>query len=748
MSGYIYLLYVFILSIPLEYEKQFKIGCTSKPIGRFENYSTYLGGKEYTMYFIKIIKVPYILRKRFHSYVKKGELYEYAEIYLHSIYNNIRINNPSSKRKTEFFTTDILPDIKDIESHLKNANIEYSIESNYLIDKNTFKNIQTDPNHEFNECKGKSKSKSKDIKKPKFQTDPNEEKRIIEKYIHKPILFFTELILFNRPLRAIQRELWDTLLKMTDFNGIIKWPTGTGKRIAIMMLVINIYIKSLTSKNPIRIAIVSNKNDIFEGNPWNEYKMLEVFGINVVKAFDGKFSKLKLNDKQSYLIVVTHQAVINMDEEIHNIKNLNLDALIYDEVQNITGNKLYNYLKQNKPRFLLGLSFTEYTDDVEQNTKLDELFNKKYISTCNFDRAISEGWINKCIYSIFTYDNNTIDKNKIIDIIKFKIQERITTNNWKTKKIIAWVPEGNLLVNEYRDLIKKTTDWIVFDNPNDEIFKQPNNTDKPYCLILYQQAREGYDRNGMEFGFTIGSSKAHLYVQQMGRVQRIDYENQLAELLIFTHKNHDEINEIKTKLNKYMNSTDYIDPNIYSIEDYKTRDCKSLDQEYLDEMQQVKQRYLQEMKQIKQKKDEEQSKQINDVIKLNQQICEAKQKEKIFESKSIIEKYKQCKKENLLNKIIDPDDYKSRKGIYYIDNPKKYFEECWISWYDFLGIDDTMPIEKFKQNTKELWIQSSNNITIFKDMCKKNNLPYFDYEGLYKSIPDNIFFEIDNGRRK
>ena len=60
----------------------------------------------------------------------------------------------------------------------------------------------------------------------------------------------------------------------------------------------------------------------------------------------------------------------------------------------------------------------------------------------------------------------------------------------------------------------------------------------------------------------------------------------------------------------------------------------------------------------------------------------------------------------------------------YIDDPVKYFENCWTSWYHFLGINcETFP------ETKTDWIRACKNqvFTSWSDYTERHD----------KSFPDN-----------
>jgi hypothetical protein len=232
---------------------------------------------------------------------------------------------------------------------------------------------------------------------------------------------------------------------------------------------------------------------------------------------------------------------------------------------------MYDHLINNRPDHLIGISATPYTDDEVQNRKIDDLFQQIYISECSYERAIKEQYINPCKFNIYGYEkcNQMIDK--ITDIIERKIRIRNDLKIWKRKKFIIWIPENNEKKNEYIKYFEVKKKWKVFTDINDREFKQYNTTDIPWCLVLCQRGREGYDRKDIEFGVSIGNSANHLYIQEQGRSQRIDYDGKLSELLIFTDK--DKIDDVIEGISKYM-CGDYIGE-IGNIEDIDIEEVES-----------------------------------------------------------------------------------------------------------------------------------------------------------------------------
>ena len=366
--------------------------------------------------------------------------------------------------------------------------------------------------------------------------------------------FIKEFILLGKELRSIQKELWDKLIKdRENINGLIQWPTGTGKRIAIIMIIIILYIYYKSIGKSFRCVVAANRNDIFDGSAWEEYEMIKNCGLPVFKGSKGKlkdkYEGIKKNE--SFLLITTHHSLVkdksdDLSEDGNRLKDLDIDCMIYDETQNITSPAMYEYLKNNKPKHLVGISATPETDDEEQNKKIEDLFMGKYLSKCSYKYAIDQGWINNCKFYLEEYPNN---KEDVLNKINTLIQWRKSRNMWKTKKFIIWVPSCRNEQNEYYEYIEEHyPTWTIYDKLSN--FDKDNLNDEPMCLILCQTGREGYDRKDIEFGVHIGDSATHLYIQEQGRSMRKDYDNKLSELLIFCSE--DKMYDLDSKIPEYM----------------------------------------------------------------------------------------------------------------------------------------------------------------------------------------------------
>lgn len=748
MSFYIYLLKTLLL----QYENAFKIGCTGDYSTRLPGYGGYLGEIEYEADVIEIKEVPYEIKSKYRYKVDNHRLCNYAEAYLHDLYKSSRVTNPTSNRMTEFFNScEKSPNIDDIIIKLKQVNI---------IAEKIGKYDKMDHLQDFKKEKTKSKTTNRE-KRVQFEENNEEEERIQNEYFCNPYSFITNMILngFSK-LRQIQDELWNTLKEDPDnINGIIQWPTGTGKRIAIIMVVIVLYIHYKKKGKNFRCVIAANRNDIFQGDAWNEYQLIKYIGLKVYKGHNGELSKLDIKDDESFLLVTTHQSLIkegkntidDLSDNFKKISKLKIDCMVYDETQNITSSKMYDYLIKGEIIHLIGVSATPKTDDEEQNKKITKLFHDKIISNCSYQVAIENEYINPCEYNIYGYDKDSDSIEKITNIINRQISSRIDENIWFRKKFIIWIPENNSKKDEYIDHFMKNTNWKIFKDINDKSFESINNTENPWCLVLCQKGREGYDRKDIEFGVSIGNSATHLYIQEQGRSQRKDYDGKKSELLIFTDK--EKIDEVEGKINEYMGEN-YIGE-IGFIDDITIED-DNIENEKIIHLTQEKKKIEERVKQLEESLKNEKENQKKEKIRKRKDeketslINHEKNKQrKEYSYLSLEKQYEYAKKENRNLKIIDDNDYKDKKvsNLYYQDNPTVYFEGVWKGWYDFLEIPYKLNLNDFKAKTQNIWKETHGNYQDFTKKCKLLGYPYFDYIGLYGKTIDDIHRQESTRRR-
>jgi hypothetical protein len=743
----------------IEYEKQFKIGCTGNPLSRFTGYGGNYGGKEYEMEIIEILSIPSTIKGKFQNSIGEDRLCNYAEAVLHSYYGKYRQQQPTSGQSTEFFINDPFrfPAIDELKQILNDNGINCEISE--PLNKDTLNTVG-----KYNKIKRDNSNREPKSTKPVTKLSDLE---IKEEYFNDLLSFIKNEILNHMDLRSIQKELWDVLNQNSDdlgriLNGIIKWPTGTGKRIAIILVILFIFKKYRETGKILRLAVITHRNDICD-TAWSEYELLEKLGLRVIKGYEGNFHKCNIPEDESYVLIATHQALTqNCDKG--NIKKL--DMIIYDEVHHIAGDEMFEYLKDNKPNYLIGISATPKTKDKNQNERIDTLFGEHYISECTYKRAIQEKWINDCEYSIYTYPKNRAPKEKILNIIGNKIEERKGKNLWRKKKIIIWIPSpeddtnAKELIPIYEECINRLyPNWKVFLDIKDERFKNDNLSEDPWCLLLCQKGKEGYDVKGIEFGISIGNSEIHIYVQEQGRSQRIDYEGQLSEFLIFANYDEDVDDEfskqedITNRLTDYMGD-DYIgfvgNINEVEISLYEPSSESIRNSERMAQARAELEAAIAEGEELDRREMSEYLKKREDKKKQSKINFETQIKQRDFKAKPIKNQYELAQEENKRLNIQDDDCYRNKKAenLYFQEKPMEYFGNEWNHWYDFLRIPKpTMGKDEFKNNTQGKWNDLNKDPGEFKKWCKANGFPYFDYNGLYDKGINDIMSEGNSKRR-
>ena len=292
-----------------------------------------------------------------------------------------------------------------------------------------------------------------------------------------------------------------------------------------------------------------------------------------------------------------------------------------------------------------------------------------------------------------------------------------------------------------------------------------NDSKDPWCLILCQKGREGCDLNGIEFGVTIGNSSSHIHVQQQGRSQRVDYEDQLSELLIFTSYENEGYQYSDNKNNESSIRKDIIDGiTHYMGDDYiglikNICDISSVEEN--EEDLKIKRKRaeieIKEAELIKQREELDRMEEEDikkKILNVNDKEIDSKNeyhKNKEFHDANLSKQYKMSKEENKRLKIKAKDDYYDRKSEnrYYKEDPKGYFKDIWENrWYDFLGIEINLSEDDFREQTKDIWIEIGGNHDKFAEKCKSKGLPYFDYIELYGKTPIEIHEGPRNKRRK
>lgn len=345
-------------------------------------------------------------------------------------------------------------------------------------------------------------------------------------------------------LRRNQDELWgiwETLLKTSEsYKGIVHWPTGTGKTVGMLILIIILH-QHLAAKGEIyRGILVAPQNNILD-TLIKHIRLLRHWGIEVLEGHNASFNKLSIPNTKPFLLVTTHAALA--DKEAWK-RFPSLNHIHYDEVHKITGEQFYDGVMQsiatwNIP-YITGTSATPKTSDPEQHEKLSRLFgNGPPLHCVTVEEAVQEGWIAKPHFLATSLEGNAI-QGFLQEIHNF-----LQSHKLRCGKVIVYLEEKAMV----REALRLSATWpykryhalgseedvgsfgIV---GTDEEFVAANPTGEPQLLFACQRYREGSDISGVDFvAFLMGrTTSAHIIAQIVGRAMRMDYPGKVATCLL------------------------------------------------------------------------------------------------------------------------------------------------------------------------------------------------------------------------
>ena len=745
-----------------------KIGSTQDPYNRHGNYGGYFSSEKYEMYLLQILKLPLTHRMeckkkynyRYHEYVEKELLHKHYKIF--------SVINPSSNTKNEFFTCDIT--MYNICSILK----ENGLQEGVHFRERTENILECEEYKKISRSKTKKKVDEHEIDEHVY--DEADVEQDIEDYymyilFHRwynrvfPIKRFIEEQILRNKLRDIQTNLYVEIQKKLNkeecIKGIVKWATGVGKRIGIIICILLLNEHYSKKRKPCRLVLCSHRNDIFGGKAMRDYELLDKKGIKIIKGTHGKFKESLEEitscdaDNRSWLLITTHQALTGTDEDISNFKNLHKDVLIYDEVQRITGDQLYKSILDNMPEHLLGFSGTPFTSDEEQNKKLLQLFGlekEEYISQCSCLEAIAKGYINNFKINIHLLQSDEDIHRYAKEATLMTIDRRKQDNMWLHKKIIhncgskidyiksaytafegtditRFIPEQN--EKQLKELLCKT---------NVSSFEKVLNSNDDEILFTCQTYREGSDISGIEFvNIVIEGDKAlHLIAQIKGRADRIDYPNQLSETNIFISDKEDTVPKLLTGLSNEL------DIPINDIHNYVDVVNSSHDTQIETESQRELREHNEKTKELEQKVLKE------TLEKMNKDKSDLQNKIKIYQDKqkiSYVSKDKFIEICNELNIRLHKDALERIDEINKKNNLKMTeanIHDLNIEWYKFNPEYYQNPVECI-ESIKKIFYNNKKEIRLMK---RKDRHKYFNSIDPkippYDKVKDLLLYYGDN----
>ena len=528
--------------------------------------------------------------------------------------------------------------------------------------------------------------------------------------------FFNTFLKGKSP-RRIQDELWDTFegicandtLLDSIYTGIVQWPTGTGKTIAILLLIV------LAKEHCKKIGtiytglLVSPRNDIFNTIS-TEFNKLSEFGIRLYDGSNGKLSSLTIPTNQHVLVMACPQSLINDETGMKRLSNI--AHLHFDEVHRSTGELYFQLLKKMLPiwktQFLTGTSATPKTSDREQHRKLAELFGDpcRIIHKCDVDEAVREGWIATPRFTVSTTPKNQGEGpnhgayiKALVLGISNSIQSKKDRGLWRGGKVIAYLPSidaAKSAAAEARNIIPEASIYLAIGERTDREFVDSPADGSIRILFACDRYREGSDIKGLDMtAILIGKTiSAYILIQIQGRSLRTDYAGKEGWCLIVSPCEEDETEQ---------NVLDRIVLNILTFVGDSRPLVKSDIEKYVET-------YFGDVL-IE-----------GTVISKDETVAriQAAYERTEYSKRTPKERYDTVRRLNIELGIRSKDEYASRASEHskYVEDPKAYFKDSWVSWYDFLGVDtNAFP------PTKSKWVSACKDIGLTTWKLYKQNCP-------------------------
>lgn len=552
------------------------------------------------------------------------------------------------------------------------------------------------------------------------RTDAREEKDLMEEQLEdleENDLFdkFCRVFLPGRIPRRIQVELWNLFEKICGtpeeiaYRGIVQWPTGTGKTIAMLMLIVLMADRCKRRSVTYRGLLVSPKNDIFDTIS-NDFKKLSEFGV---KLFDGSHARLSslVIPKDQHILVMASQSALTNETVLKKLPPMT--HVHYDEVHRITGKLYFNLLKDMlvawKTEVLTGTSATPFTSSLSQREKIIELFGNplRLLHQCGVDEAVQEGWIAKprfLVNILPPIDETDAHIRGFVEALGNYILLKNTGG-----KFIAYIESSTedvrCAAKHARALLPWAEIYTAIDGERtDKEFVDAPIDKTPRILFACQRYREGSDIRGIEMTAKLlgETSAAYILLQICGRAGRIDGDKEKEGWCLLVRPSE-----------KGTSAQDVLESIILDVMEFLGKSEKPLTKK---DIQRLVDTYL-------------------GSISLNGSECtieetiarvQAAYIRREYVKRTPKEKYSLVLQQNKELGLKSKTQYEERRAEHptYIEDPRNYFKDWWISWYNFLGVDTS----KFPQ-TKADWIR----------VCKeKGILTWQQYKNLNdQGLPEN-----------
>ena len=507
--------------------------------------------------------------------------------------------------------------------------------------------------------------------------------------------------------RRIQEEVWDEFERISvrdqHYRGIVQWPTGAGKTLALLALLVLSAHACADRGQLFRGLLVIPKNDIMD-TLLTHIRKLSHWGITVCEGHRARLSFLTIPTDRPALIIATHASLTEPDmwDRLPPMTHLH-----YDEVHRITGHEflgqLTRKLEEWKTQFLTGTSATPLTSATIQRNKMDDLFQGRILHRCEMEEAVREGWIAQPRFGIHVISGDAKDRmTAFLRVLHEAILEkRSRPHQWKCGKVIVYLPTRQDVRTAVEECLSNLPlDWLVYSAvegvccPDDKAFVRDAADAQPRLLFACEKYREGSDIYGIEMTVVMmgNSISANVFLQCAGRALRKDYEGKegwcllvrcaedgMTEEQIWDQVVMDIVGCSMTK--DPLNTREKIHTVMQHFSGNLTIHGKRCD--------------------------------LEETISRIQSLYARR----AFEApKTLEEKYTDLVQQNHTRGFCRPSEYLSSHPE--VSDPRNYFRAMWISWYHFLGVDTTS-----FPNTKHDWMVLCKNAGIlswedYKKHCR------------------------------
>jgi len=546
--------------------------------------------------------------------------------------------------------------------------------------------------------------------------------------------YFNHMLKPGQSPRRIQTELFDAFWEKTAtldaYKGIVQWPTAVGKTIGMLSLFFISFMRRSSQGKLWRGLLIAPQNDILN-TIMEPIKKLEKWGVVIVFGHDAQFTDAMRNfptDKHA-LIVTTHASLTdrkkwNMLPEIHHCH--------YDELHQITGEQFFALL----PNFtyVTGTSATPKTCNSDQHARLHQLFGTplSVLHQCEMDEAVSEGWIAKPKISANIVEHDTRIQ-EFVGIIAQSIVQKRAHGKWNEHggKVIVYLDTIADVQNAVRCALhhfnrsatiymavkngnerEEESDGIVDGAKSDKEFVEDAADGSPRILFACQRYRQGSDISGIEMTMVLFNATiaANVFIQIMGRALRKDpgYDDKEGWCIIVKTRSPDDAETPEDVLDSILLEF----ANFMLTTSGTAHLTKPKIREFIVQ-------FL-----VPLQMDNGKDYPIEETIERMQCMY----LRKAYDRAEPKEKYHLVRTLNKELGLMTKDEYKTRAHEHskFIDDPKSYFKDQWVSWYHFLGVDTIA----FPQ-TKQEWASA----------CKAAGIAsWTDYKNAQKNIltlPEN-----------